>query len=382
MLRSLTLVAGVFLVTALIMWGRNGGSTADSAAAHASSNVPPKINSATSQGPKVVPVANVHQFGVINPGERLSHKFTVRNDGDSPLSLKLGDTTCKCTLANLEKAEVPAGGQTEIELQWHAEEPQFRFRQAAVVETNDPNIPKFELAVEGSVRVKLGTVPESIIFAEVPRDDVRQVELAVFSQAYTSVRLEKLESTLSNVGGEISGFEHDNLQVEHARWVRDMTVVRRPDDRSGSFEGKLRIHYVGRTPDGVEEAGMHEVPVYGETVGDVTLHGRNVVGKVLMLGQVSRLSGKSTRAYVHVRNAPADLQVEFLEAEPKFLRVVIGKPERLTPTMTRIPVDVAVPPGTDPVNYSREDALANVGLETSHADYPKIWLQTSFVVEP
>ncbi|MBN8627238.1 MAG: DUF1573 domain-containing protein [Planctomycetes bacterium] len=383
MIRSLTLLAGVLLVAGLVVWARGSLSTADSAAGRAKvATQAPSTDVAAAKAPRVVPVANVHQFGIMNPGDRRTHKFTVRNDGDAPLTLKLASTTCKCTLADLEKAEIPAGGQTEIELAWHVENPQYRFRQAALIDTNDPAMPQFELAVEGSVRVKFATAPDSVIFADVPRDEPRRLQMIAFSQAYPEIRIEKIESDLPGVVGEISTYEHDNLKVDHARWSRDMVVERRPDGRSGSFEGKLRIHYVGRTPDGTEEPGVHEVPVYGETVGDVTLHGRNVVGKLLMLGQVSRLQGKQTRMYVHFRNAPNDLKAELFQAEPSFLQVTVGKPERLTPALVRVPVDVAVPPGVEPVNFSRDDALGYVGLKTNVPDAAKVWIQTSLVVEP
>lgn len=331
--------------------------------------------------PIAVAVDNVYEFGVINPGDKRTHRFTVRNDGDAPLALKLGSTTCKCTLANLQDAVVPAGGSTEIELAWHAEDPQFRFRQAAVINTNDPRTPQFELAIEGSVRVKMGSVPETVVFSEIPRDDERRAELALYSQAYSSVKIEKLEPTLPSLQAHVSGVYNDNLVIDHSQWAREMTVLKQPDGKPGSFEGAIRIHYVGRTSAGIEERGIYELPVYGETVGDVTIHGRHVTGKLLMLGQFSRLKGKSSRVYVHFRNAPTEVKLGLHSATPDFLKLEIGHAERLSATMTRVPVDVTVPPGTPAVNYSN-DNVGRIGLTTTHPDYPQVWFQVSLVVEP
>lgn len=380
MLRNL-LVFGVLAAVVVAVASQRTQAPAVDTAADAACGTSNSSAASAPPSPKVTAVANVHHFGIINPGDRRRHKFTVRNDGTAPLTMKLGSTTCKCTLANLEKAEVPPGGQTEIELDWHAEEPQFRFRQAAVIETNDPATPRFELAVEGSVRVKLGTIPESVVFTEIPRGEISRVQMVAYSQAYKSIRFEKLESSAANIDAEISGLETDNLVVDHADWARDMLVVRRPDDKSGSFEGKLVIHYVGTTPDGVEEHGVHEVPIFGETVGDVSLHGRHVVGRVLMLGQFSRLKGKSSRAYVHFRNAPADLKIDLFQAEPKFLKIEIEPAEKLSPTVTRIPVNVTVPPLTEAGAYAN-DNLGTIGFTTSHPDYPKVWLNVSMLIEP
>lgn len=373
MVRSFLVIATLVAVCAGVAWKTH---VPENASAHAVLHTTKVVGQ-----PIVVAVDNVHQFGVINPGDKRTHRFTVRNDGDAPLTLKLGSTTCKCTLANLQDAVVPAGGTTEIELAWHAEEPQFRFRQAAVINTNDPRTPQFELAVEGSVRVKMGSVPATVVFSEIPRDDARHAELALYSQAYTSVEIKKLEPTLPTLQAQVSGESNDNLVIDHSQWAREMTVLKQPDGKPGSFEGAVRIHYVGRTPAGVEEHGIYELPVYGETVGDVTMHGRHVAGRLLMLGQFSRLQGKTSRVYIHFRNAPTEIKLGLHSATPDFLKLEIGQAERLSATMTRVPIDVTVPPGTAAVNYSN-DHVGQVGLTTTHPDYPQVWFQVSLVVEP
>ena len=50
-------------------------------------------------GPKAVVVnSEHHDFGSMDRNEHGTHAFVIRNDGDAPLTLVTGKTTCKCTV--------------------------------------------------------------------------------------------------------------------------------------------------------------------------------------------------------------------------------------------------------------------------------------------
>ena len=42
-----------------------------------------------------------YQFGAMQRGTTKSHEFVFRNTGHSPLTLRVGSTTCKCTIGNV-----------------------------------------------------------------------------------------------------------------------------------------------------------------------------------------------------------------------------------------------------------------------------------------
>ncbi|MBA4015797.1 MAG: hypothetical protein C0483_01275 [Pirellula sp.] len=382
--RKLILPAAVtlFVLGAVGVWRLGKDSLGNGA------SPPADIPAVPTSAPRVVAVDNVFEFGNMKPGDKRKHKFVVRNEGTADLELKLASTTCKCTLAELDDARVPPGGSTEIELDWHAEEAQFRFRQAALIQTNDPVTKQFELAVEGSVRTELGALPASAYFPNLSRDESRYVVLRLFSENFERMEFGKLECDVPGVSCEFSpeqSLEESNkdLQIEHARWVRQFVVLKQPQVKKGPFSGVVRIPYVGYAPDGTRGSGVFELPLNGETTSDVTWQGRHVVGNTLMLGQRSRREEKTTKAYLHFRNAPKEkeLDVKFTDANPKFLQVTVGKREQLSDSIARVPVEILLPKGSESVSFVG-DNLGSIELTTTHPDCPRARLNVSLIVEP
>lgn len=344
---------------------------------------PRTIVKAFANRPKVVTPNNVFNFGVMNPGDRRKHKFVVRNEGEADLTLALGKTTCKCTLANLDKAVIPAGESTEIELDWHTEDPQFRFRQAAVIDTNDPRQPVFELAVEGSVRTKLGSLPAEVYLPQIPKGASRNTEVTLYSQAFDRLDITSIVSTVPSVTASLADEAPSIAGPEESRYLRRLKIEKAPDSKPGSFSGVVRVHYLGSFHGGVPEPGVFELPVGGDTVGDLSLHGRNVTGTLLNLGTVARSQGTKQRAYIHVRGDASEVSFTFDRATPSFLEVQIGPAERLSPTMTRFPVEVAVPPGSPEVNLlSADSGQGEIVLKTTHPDHPQVRFQVALATSP
>lgn len=333
--------------------------------------------------PRVICADNIYDFGVMNPGDKQRRKFTVRNEGEGDLKLTLGNTTCKCTLANLDNDVIPPGGSTEINLEWHTEEAQFRFRQAAVINTNDPRQPMFELAVEGSVRTKLATLPHEVFVAEVPKNTGRTTDVVLYSQAFDRVEIRSIESTLPSVTAKLAADPaSDSTAVpQETRYQRRLTITKAPESKPGAFQGVVRVHYVGSYHGGAEERGTIEVPFGGDTVGDLSIHGRSVVGTLLNLGTIERSRGAKQRAYVHVRGQAPEVAFALQRATPEFLKVDFGKPERLSPTMTRYPIEVTVLPGAPEVNLlTAETGQGEVVLKTTHADHPEVRFQVALAI--
>lgn len=333
--------------------------------------------------PRVICTDNIYDFGVMNPGDKQTRKFTVRNDGEGDLKLSLGKTTCKCTLANLDTDVIPPGGSTDITLDWHTEEAQFRFRQAAVIHTNDPRQPMFELAVEGSVRTKLATLPTEVYFAAVPKNVGRTTDVLLYSQAFDRMEIRSIESTLPSVTATLASEPAVDSAAapQESRYLRRLTITKAAESKPGAFQGTIRLHYVGSYHGGPEEKGILEVPFGGDTVGDLSIHGRSMVGTLLNLGTVERSRGTKQRAYVHVRGSSQDVAFALQRATPEFLKVDFGKPERLSPTMTRYPIEVSVSPGAPEVNLlSAETGQGEVVLKTTHADHPQVRFQVSLAI--
>jgi hypothetical protein len=76
-------------------------------------SVPFAAPTALAEGSLTVTPA-VHDFGVVTEGVSLSHRFTVANEGNVPLSVVRVRTSCGCTASQLDKTELAPGETAQL----------------------------------------------------------------------------------------------------------------------------------------------------------------------------------------------------------------------------------------------------------------------------
>lgn len=328
---------------------------------------------------------NNFDFGVIEVGQTGRRTFTFRNVGQADLTLKLRDTTCKCTLAKLEKTVVPPGGETKVELEWTASEPQEQFYQGAKFETNDPEQRRVDVRIEGHIRNRLGIWPQLTFFTEVPRNSKRTLHVQLYSQFYDDLKIISTKSTLPGAAVRLVDAPPTAGALPfEASFVRGLELEYAAGSTPGPFTGVISIEYEARDRDGRWNRGIYDLEFGGETSGDFSLAGRSVAGQLLNLGTFLQKEGAKAQAYLHYRGEAKDLQLSVAKVEPAFAKVQIGEPQKLSPTMTRFPIEVSVPADSPLVNLSSASAggLGSVVLNTTNPDQPQVKFQLSLVILP
>ena len=109
-----------------------------------------------------------YDFGMMKPGDEGEHTFRIENAGTDNLLLRLGATTCKCTLGDLERESLAPGESTDVKLSWTVKdggEPDFT--QSAQILTNDPAKVAISLEITGRVVSNVDMVPATWSFGEV-----------------------------------------------------------------------------------------------------------------------------------------------------------------------------------------------------------------------
>ena len=128
----------------------------------------------------IVPDGNEYDFGMMARGEKKSHAFLVRNIGNGPLTLNVVNTTCKCTVGELEKDTIPAGESVEVTLTWEARSYDREFRQSATIETNDRATRELVFSVYGEVsQLALPEVPMAT-FTRVSRSEPKTFRTPIY----------------------------------------------------------------------------------------------------------------------------------------------------------------------------------------------------------
>ncbi len=143
--------------------------------------------------PKAVVDDPVKRLGVIETPDQFAEEFVIRNEGDAPLQLTPGPSTCKCTVTECPKEPVPPGGKAIVKVGFRDTAKQDVLKTGALLRgmsvlTNDPERPKLQLGIEATVRRRLAAAPEnltlSIHSSDLAQTEKRSAETVIYSDAW------------------------------------------------------------------------------------------------------------------------------------------------------------------------------------------------------
>ncbi|HZW29291.1 MAG TPA: DUF1573 domain-containing protein [Isosphaeraceae bacterium] len=283
----------------------------------------------------------VYEFGKMSQHSIGKHTWKVKNVGEAELQLWMeGKPTCSCTIAKLEhgqKAVVPPGESTDIELEWNTKDfERENYSQGATFGTNDPGRPLFHLTVAGTVaRAVIVLPPQMIQFQTVSNEETQKARIAVFSPDRPGLKLTKLSTSRPDLivaqAAPLSPEEAKPLKAEAGYRV---TVEIKPGMPEGAFQEELVIQ--------TDHPKQPEVrlALVGRMIGPIS-----VVPEGLRIPDVSSLRGAQRELILLVRG---DHQTHFEVAHaPAKFQVEIARDD--TPTLKgRYRMTVTVPPGTPP----------------------------------
>jgi hypothetical protein len=111
----------------------------------------------------VIEVENpVHDFGVMGPNQKKSGEFKFKNVGDGILKINKINSTCGCTVPQLEKKEYAPGESGAIQVTYRSSSRQGPVTKHLYIESNDSKKPKYELAIKAQVKVNISVNPEKM----------------------------------------------------------------------------------------------------------------------------------------------------------------------------------------------------------------------------
>lgn len=128
-----------------------------------------------------LPGGRTFDFGVMRRNEKGQHVFVVKNVGEEPLVLKVGASTCKCTVGELGDESLEPGEQTEVTMSWTVLTDESTFGQSAELRTNDPSLVAIRLEINGTVVRDVQTFPEEVTLGDVAAGEDTEFDVSVFS---------------------------------------------------------------------------------------------------------------------------------------------------------------------------------------------------------
>ncbi|MEX2317957.1 MAG: DUF1573 domain-containing protein [Pirellulales bacterium] len=324
-------------------------------------------------------------FGAMQRGTKNSHQFVIKNVGNAPLTLKVGQTSCKCTLGVASDKPVVPGESTLVRLDWTANaDAGTAFRQTATLLTNDPQQSSLTLTIVGQVNKAEGIEPPDFVFDKVPAGESKSAHIFVMSMFEDQITVTDVDVTHAETrpffDRRVEPVSREELPNPAAKAGARVTVTVKPGLPLGLIGQRIKLKT------SLKDAPELEIPVIGRVVGDISIHGTNwnVEQSLLVLGHVHSREGKRARLNVLVRGATADkVSFKVESCEPPELRVSIGEPNRLKDDLFQVPFDIEVPAGTPPMIHSGTDQGddGRIVISTTHPTIHQLVLGVRFTVE-
>lgn len=103
------------------------------------------------QGPKIYSPANKYDFGTVESGAIVKHKFVLINNGDQNLVIDKVVSSCGCTAAEPERKELKPGDNTTVTVEFNSTGRTGDQLKTISVLSNDSNNPLFQFTISGKV---------------------------------------------------------------------------------------------------------------------------------------------------------------------------------------------------------------------------------------
>ncbi|WP_168563961.1 DUF1573 domain-containing protein [Crateriforma spongiae] len=260
--------------------------------------------------PDDLPVATTpqgmeHDFGIMRVGEKGEHYFVIRNEGQSPLTLRQGASTCKCTLGTPESSSLAPGESTRVKLEWTVNARGDDFSQTAEIITNDPHNVAIRLKIQGQIVRDLKMDPDVVALGNVAAGQAVDVKTLIYNYSDSPIRADDVMIS----GDEMAEFaelsvkevEPDDPVHEAARQAFEVSIHIEPGLSQGPVNENLWFTFTPVGDDGsvlVDESGdvAEAVRMDWQVVG-------RVVGALSMIPN-PRLSGVTGGGWIYKFGRP------------------------------------------------------------------------------
>jgi hypothetical protein len=327
--------------------------------------------------PKVELPEAEHDFGTMNTVTSGTHAFVVRNVGDAPLALQVGPTSCKCTVAGLDKNEIPPGEEAAVQLEWTTGRLPLYSHYATIL-TNDPARKSLDLTVHGNVRMLFETDVSEVVFPEMLPGEPATAEVLLTSQVWDRLTVEHLDCPLPGLKWEVAAVEPAATARKDAKCAQRLRLSLPEGLPAGELASTIRLALVG--PDDTQKHSL-EIPLYGTVQprisligGDTDQHGN------IELGSLPQGRGRKIRLLVKIRDRQASLDNLKVTTFPAFLQAKLnprseGQVRGLYDLVVEIPDDA-------PVGQYRGSPLGEVRIETGDPRLGSVKLGVAFAILP
>lgn len=347
-------------------------------------------------------------FGMMAPGTEGDHAFVIKNVGNDDLRLRLGATTCTCTLGDLDREVLAPGEQTEIKLSWFVKAGNEDFSQSAEVLTNDPKHVVVRLGVTGKIIREVDVVPETWTFGEVATGEPMKVSGTIYSFLETDI----VPATMRFSNEEMTGLsefhveefeptaENDGIRSVARQGFR-VTATIKPGMKQGAVsqnflfgfqrvdENGEPIQVEGAQGEGEGEGEMIAAPTKGSIVGPLSmilsskLEGSEVGGYLYNFGRLNQGESFTAKTFVVLKGSERDrTELSVGQTDPEgVVKATLGEPKGQG-SMKLFPLEIELVPGKTPIERSGQNPqdFGSIWIESDNPKVAKMRIALKFAI--
>ncbi len=188
------------------------------------------------QGPNIHFYETEWDFGVIDEGEVLSHKFKFVNIGTDTLKVS-ARSTCSCTSTLLSDKIILPGDVGEISPEFNTKGFKGPSKQSIYVRTNDPNKKEIILTIAATIRTSIKVIPENLWLDDLVIGEELIREILVVDSGDRTLKVESIEVP-KGINAEILPVR-DNATIKYS--IPVMLTIKSGTE-PGKFEKEIIVH--------------------------------------------------------------------------------------------------------------------------------------------
>ena len=255
-------------------------------------------------GKAVIDEKPQYDFGVMPNQTKGKHVWVLKNEGAGELTLKKGEVTCKCTIANFELGKdsftLGAGKSTEIALEWDTKENDGKYHQKAeILILNDPDRESIKFEIDGIVKPAITVYPKqrTLEFGSIASNESMKAKFAIASADRPELKILEMTSTNPNSIGlstePLTDTDRTELELSALKGGYKIVVEVKPAKTLGLFREEITVT--------TDHPRLREVKVLvgGKRVGPIT-----AVPDTIRMHNVRSEEGGTASIVLVVRNAP------------------------------------------------------------------------------
>ncbi len=303
-----------------------------------------------------------YNFGQMGQKTKQNHVFQVTNEGEGELQMRLADTRCGCTSVRIGDVtwipkdmpsppddifSVAPGGNLEIDVMWDAEERSGNFTTSVKVESNDPNMPLVDLAVEGEIMPYVELTENTLKLIAARNTEVTTTAFTIYSRMLDDLEIIEIIPSHEKVRTEVEPATESFMESVKAKRGYRCKVHIDPGLPIGPFSADMLV----RT--NCPQRPEITVKLSGNFAGDVSVNPARLDFGAVRGGESAKLI-----AMVKVRtDTPVEIKVG--RRVPEFLKATVT-PHETGKNLFKLTVEI---PANAPGGELQQ---AGVELETTH----------------